>query len=74
MLLQGVAIDHDVIEIHHHKLIKEWIEYAVHEDTECSQRVGEVERHDFELVRPISRAIKETTIPKVMIKGCRHML
>ena len=51
MLLQGLAIDDNVIKINNHEAIKKRSKYLVHEGAKCGWCIYEAKGHDKELIR-----------------------
>ena len=41
MFLERGAIHHDVVQVHDHKAVKEWLEYLVHECAKCGGCISE---------------------------------
>ena len=54
MLLQGLAIDDNVIKINNHEAIKERSKYLAHEGAKCGRCICEAKGHDKELERTIT--------------------
>jgi len=54
MLLQGFAIDDNVIKIYNDEAIKERRKYFVHEGAKCGRCICEAKGHDKELIRTIA--------------------
>jgi len=54
MLLQGLAIDDNVIKINNNEAIKERHKYLIHEGAKCGWCICEAKGHDKELVRIIT--------------------
>jgi hypothetical protein len=50
MLLQGAAIDQNVIYVDDDKVIKPFSENVIHESAECGRCIGEPEGHHQEFV------------------------
>jgi len=46
ILLQGLAIDDNVIKINNNAAIKEWIKYIVYEGAKCGRCISEAKGHD----------------------------
>ncbi len=54
VLLQGVAVYHDVVEVYPHKVLKVGMEQLVHEGGKGHWYIRQAEQHDKEFVGPIS--------------------
>ncbi|KAL0319837.1 UNVERIFIED_CONTAM: hypothetical protein Sradi_5245200 [Sesamum radiatum] len=52
---QGYAVDHNIIQVHHHKFVKKPVEYLVHQGVEGYGSVHQAEGHDNKLESSIPR-------------------
>ena len=53
MLLEGPPIHDDVVEIHQALFVLRNPQYAVHQPTECTRQVAELEAHDPEVIEAV---------------------
>ncbi len=56
VIVQGLAVDQDVVEENQYKTTKEWPEYIVHKTLEGRRSVGETKWHNEEFIVALVRA------------------